>query len=140
MFNPHFFSQQFLFLLSLPLIWTLCIKELTFGLHFTHNLCTSLHFANNFQACKSRYELALVLTARSDYTNREISPCISNFLARRFRRHYPLFYFISLDVVYRDARSGFITKYIQCLASKKLIKSGYHREISMYILINYKTK
>ena len=96
----HTFSASSFFLLSFPLIWTFCIKGLTFSLHFTHNLCTSLHFANNFQACKSRYELALVLTARSDYTNREISPCISNVLAKRFRGHYPLFHFISLDLLY----------------------------------------
>ena len=100
MFNAHFFCQQFLFLLSFPLIQTICIKELTFSLHFTHNQCTSLHFANNFQACKSRYELALVLTARRDYTNREISPCISNVLTKRFRGHYPFFHFISLDLLY----------------------------------------
>ena len=87
-------------LISFPLIWTFCIKGLTFSLHFTHNLCTSLQLANNFQACKSRYELALVLTARSDYTNREISPCISNVLPKQFRGHYPLFHFISLDLLY----------------------------------------
>ena len=96
----HTFSASSFFLLGFPLIWTFCIKRLTFSLHFTHNLCTSLHFANNFQACKSRYELALVLTARRDYTNREISPCISNVLAKRFRGHYPFFHFISLDLLY----------------------------------------